>query len=72
MLNISVARIDPRYFCPTEVDLLLGDITNALTELAWKRKCYLPILVSEMMQLDINLFKKALVLQKGGHVVFQQ
>lgn len=72
MLNISVARIDPRYFRPTEVDLLLGDPANALTELAWKPKCYLPILVAEMMQSDVNLFKKDLDLQKAGHTVYQQ
>jgi GDPmannose 4,6-dehydratase len=72
MLKTFVVRIDPRYFLRTELDLLFGNHTIALTELAWKSKCYLPILVSEIMQSDVNLFKKDLDLQKRGHVVFQQ
>ncbi len=53
-----VIKIDPAYFRPTEVDLLIGDNTKAKTKLGWKPKYTLPMLVKEMMQSDIDLFKK--------------
>jgi len=53
-----VIKIDPTYFRPTEVDLLIGDNTKAKTKLGWKPKYTLPMLVKEMMQSDIALFKK--------------
>jgi len=71
-LNTPIVRIDPRYFRPTEVDLLLGDPTKAKTKLGWKPKYDLPMLVAEMMQSDVNTFKKDLDLQKAGHTVYQQ
>lgn len=71
-LNTPIVRIDPRYFRPTEVDLLLGDPTKAKTKLGWKPKYDLPMLVAEMMQSDVRLFKKDLDLQKAGHIVYQQ
>jgi GDPmannose 4,6-dehydratase len=71
-LNTPIVRIDPRYFRPTEVDLLLGDPTKAKTKLGWKPKYDLPMLVAEMMQTDVSLFKKDLDLQKAGHTVYKQ
>lgn len=71
-LDTPIVRIDPRYFRPTEVDLLLGDPTKAKTKLGWKPKYDLPMLVAEMMQSDVNTFKKDLDLQKAGHTVYQQ
>lgn len=71
-LNTPIVRIDPRYFRPTEVDLLLGDPTKAKTKLGWKPKYNLNRLVQEMMCSDIQLFKKDLDLQKAGHIVYQQ
>ncbi len=71
-LNTTIVRIDPKYFRPTEVDLLLGDPTKAKTELGWVPKYDLPMLVKEMMESDLQLFKKDLDLQKAGHVVYQQ
>ncbi|MCF8321911.1 MAG: GDP-mannose 4,6-dehydratase [Flavobacterium sp.] len=53
-----VIQIDPNYFRPTEVDLLIGDNTKAKTKLGWKPKYTLSMLVKEMMQSDIELFKK--------------
>lgn len=53
-----VIKIDPAYFRPTEVDLLIGDNTKAKTKLGWKPKYTLPMLVKEMMQSDVALFKK--------------
>jgi GDPmannose 4,6-dehydratase len=71
-INTPIVRIDPRYFRPTEVDLLLGDPTKAKTKLGWKPKYDLNLLVQEMMHSDIQLFKKDLDLQKAGHIVYQQ
>lgn len=53
-----VVRIDPTYFRPTEVDLLIGDNTKAKTKLGWEPKYNLQMLVEEMMQADVALFKK--------------
>ncbi len=53
-----VIRIDPTYFRPTEVDLLIGDNTKATTKLGWKPKYTIDMLVKEMMEADLDLFKK--------------
>lgn len=53
-----VIQIDPTYFRPTEVDLLIGDNTKAKTKLGWSPKYTLEMLVKEMMEADIDLFKK--------------
>jgi GDPmannose 4,6-dehydratase len=53
-----VVKIDPTYFRPTEVDLLIGDNTKAKTKLGWKPKYNLEMLVKEMMEADVALFKK--------------
>ena len=50
----TFVKVDPRYFRPTEVDLLLGDATKAKKELNWKPKISFPELVSEMVTCDIN------------------
>jgi GDPmannose 4,6-dehydratase len=63
----EVIGIDPRYFRPTEVDLLIGNPTKANTKLGWKPKYDLPALVKDMVWADINLFKVDKFLQEGGH-----
>lgn len=63
----TVVKVDPRYFRPTEVDLLLGDPTKAKTKLNWKPKYDLPALVKDMMQSDLNLVKKDEYLKQGGY-----
>nr|MCU0354795.1 GDP-mannose 4,6-dehydratase [Cytophagales bacterium] len=65
----EVVAIDPRYFRPTEVDLLLGDPTKAMTKLGWKPKYDLPALVKDMMDADLNLFKRDQLLAAEGHRV---
>ena len=50
--NEIVVRIDPAYFRPTEVDLLVGDASKAFKELGWKPKKNLDDLVGEMIQYD--------------------
>ena len=54
--NKVLIRIDPKYFRPTEVDLLLGDSTKAKTQLNWKTTIGFSQLVSEMVQSDLALF----------------
>jgi len=53
-----VVRIDPAYFRPTEVELLIGDNTKAKTKLGWTPKYTLDMLVKEMMESDLEIFKK--------------
>ena len=66
----EVVAVDPKYFRPTEVDLLLGDPTKAKTKLGWKPQHNLESLVKDMMQSDLALFKKDKYLLDGGHKVF--
>ncbi|MEQ1608205.1 MAG: GDP-mannose 4,6-dehydratase [Hyphomonadaceae bacterium] len=51
--NAALVKIDPRYFRPTEVDLLQGDPTKALTKLGWKHTTAFRTLVSEMVESDL-------------------
>ncbi|WP_183575306.1 GDP-mannose 4,6-dehydratase [Mucilaginibacter sp. X5P1] len=62
----TVVKVDPKYFRPTEVDLLIGDATKANEKLGWKPKYDLQALVSDMMQSDLHLIKKDDYLKKGG------
>ncbi len=68
-INKILMHIDPRYFRPTEVELLLGDATKAKTQLGWTPTYTVAMLVSEMVQADITLFKKEQYLKEGGHSV---
>jgi GDPmannose 4,6-dehydratase len=52
-----VVKIDPRYFRPTEVDLLIGDPTKAKTKLGWTPQYDLNTLVQEMVAADVKLFQ---------------
>ena len=64
-----VVRIDPRYFRPTEVELLIGDATKAHTKLGWIPEYTLQALVTDMMQSDLHLMTKGVYLQEGGYTV---
>lgn len=68
----SIVKIDPRYFRPTEVDVLIGDPTKAIQKLGWKPKYNLELLINEMVSSDINLFKKDLDLINAGHQIYIQ
>jgi len=70
LLNTPIVRIDPLYFRPTEVDVLIGDPTKAKSKLGWEPKYNLSKLVSEMMESDIQLFKKDRFLLKNGRPIF--
>ena len=60
-----VVKVDPKYYRPTEVDLLIGDPTKAMTQLGWKPKYDLATLVKEMVVSDVSLFKKELYIKKS-------
>lgn len=62
----TVVKVDPKYFRPTEVDLLIGDPTKAQKQLGWKPKYDLAALVKDMMESDLHLVKKDDYLKKGG------
>lgn len=51
-----VVRVDPEYYRPTEVDLLIGDPTKSKTQLGWKPQYDLAALVKEMVASDLKLF----------------
>ena len=68
----EVLAIDPRYFRPTEVDLLMGDPSKAQEKLDWKPKYDLPALVKEMVLADIELFKRDLQLKEHGYTILKQ
>ncbi|QEM12275.1 GDP-mannose 4,6-dehydratase [Mucilaginibacter rubeus] len=62
----TVVKVDPRYFRPTEVDLLIGDAAKAYNKLDWKPKYDLQALVTDMVLADLHLVKKDEYLRKGG------
>jgi len=62
----TVVKVDPKYFRPTEVDLLLGDPTKSKTQLGWSPKYDLPALVKDMVVSDLHLMKKDEYLKDGG------
>jgi GDPmannose 4,6-dehydratase len=63
----EVISVDPNYFRPTEVDLLIGDPTKAKTKLGWVPKHNLDSLIAEMVKHDLAIFKKDSYLKEGGH-----
>lgn len=63
----EVLAVDPRYFRPTEVDLLIGDATKANTKLGWKPELDLKYLVKEMMQSDVKLMQRDQYLKEGAY-----
>ena len=66
-LNTIVVAVDPQYFRPTEVDLLLGDPTKAEKKLGWNREYKLQDLVNDMMKSDLKLMTKDVYLKEGGY-----
>ena len=64
-----LVEIDPKYFRPTEVDLLIGDYSKAKTKLGWEPKYTVEQLLKEMVQSDIELFKRDKYLLDGGHKI---
>lgn len=65
----AVVGVDPAYFRPTEVDILIGDNTKARTKLGWEPQYDLKALCNDMMSHDIMLMKKEEYLKKGGYKI---
>jgi GDPmannose 4,6-dehydratase len=68
----EVVKIDPRYFRPTEVDLLIGDATKAREKLGWKPKYTLQQMIAEMVAADLDSFKREQLLINNGFAVARQ
>jgi GDPmannose 4,6-dehydratase len=64
-----VVEIDPKYYRPAEVDLLVGDASKARNELGWAPRHTVADLCREMVQADLELFKRDKYLLEGGHKV---
>jgi len=69
LVGKTVLAVDPRYFRPTEVDLLVGDATKARKKLGWVPEYTLEALVHEMMQSDLKLMKRDEYLKDGGYTI---
>ncbi|MGB5819497.1 MAG: GDP-mannose 4,6-dehydratase [Saonia sp.] len=63
----EVLAVDPKYFRPTEVDLLIGDPSKAQNKLGWKTEYTLNGLVQDMVQSDLKLMRKEQFLRDGGY-----
>ena len=65
-----IVKVDPQYFRPTEVDLLIGDNTKARTKLGWEPRYDLKGLIEDMMLSDIKLMQKEAWIKEGGYRTF--
>tara|TARA_R110000744_G_scaffold266200_4_gene380174 strand:+ start:333 stop:1445 length:1113 start_codon:yes stop_codon:yes gene_type:complete len=63
----EILAVDPKYFRPTEVELLIGDPTKARTKLGWRTEYDLKYLVQDMVQSDLKLMHKDQYLKDGGY-----
>ena len=68
----EVVAVDPNYFRPTEVDMLIGDATKAREKLGWQPKYTLKAMVKEMVAYDLELFRKHKALLEAGFHVLPQ
>jgi GDPmannose 4,6-dehydratase len=72
-LNLEIGKevlaIDPKYFRPTEVDLLIGNPKKAMDKMGWKPKYTVQTLCAEMVAADIELFKKEQILKNAGYEI---
>lgn len=71
-IGSTIVKVDPAYFRPTEVDLLIGDPTKSKTKLGWQPKYDLKMLVEEMVASDVKLFQRDIHLAEGGHKILRQ
>ena len=65
--GMEVVNVDPRYFRPTEVELLIGDPTKAKQKLNWEPRYDLNGLIEDMVSSDLKLMKKEQYLRDGGY-----
>ena len=66
-LGMEVLAVDPKYFRPTEVELLIGDPSKANNKLGWIPEYDLQALIKEMMESDVHLMQKDQYLKDGGY-----
>lgn len=66
----EIIAVDPKYFRPSEVDLLIGDPSYAKEKLGWEHKTDLNGLVKEMVEEDLKLFQRDAYLKDGGHKTY--
>ena len=66
-LGKQVLAVDPKYFRPTEVDVLIGDPTRSKTKLGWKPEYTLKTLVQEMILSDVEFVKRGKLLTDAGY-----
>lgn len=71
-LNETVVEVDPKYFRPTEVELLIGDPSKAREKLHWTPKYDLSTIVTEMVAADVNLYRKEKYLIEAGFEISTQ
>ncbi len=69
LIGTTVVRIDPRYYRPTEVDLLVGDASKAKKQLGWVPNYSLSEMISEMVQSDLELFQRQEFLKANGYSI---
>lgn len=62
----EVLNIDPNYYRPTEVDLLIGDASKAKTKLQWTPEYTFEEMIKEMVENDVKLTQKEIYLKEGG------
>jgi GDPmannose 4,6-dehydratase len=67
-----VVAVDPNYFRPTEVDLLVGDPTKAQEKLNWKPKYNLQNLIAEMVAADVDVYRKEIYVREAGYKIYDQ
>ena len=67
----TLIQIDPFYFRPTEVDLLIGDPSKARDKLGWEARCSLPGMIAEMVESDVEKVKRNHYLKNGGFAVLK-
>lgn len=71
-VGAEVVSVDPRYFRPTEVDLLIGDPTKARQKLGWKHQYTLAEMCAEMVRSDLEIFERDQLLRNAGYAVTEQ
>jgi GDPmannose 4,6-dehydratase len=67
-----LVEVDPNYFRPTEVDLLIGDYSKAKAKLGWEPTYTVEQLCKEMVKADIEVFKRDQLLSQHGHSILNQ
>jgi GDPmannose 4,6-dehydratase len=67
-----VVAIDTKYYRPTEVDMLVGDPSKAQQKLGWVPQYDLEMMIKEMVNYDIDLFRREKLLKDSGFTVKNQ